>query len=273
MARSIFLTFQDTRRWIFKPGTEFSRFSARKSHGSIENAGLHRFAFLRFLELLYPASLVPCYNAGGEEAYVMDDREFEAFLLKEVQRVSKVYYGIMTAYGFCAAASAVMAVAALFIYGRSSSGIIIKLLMATLSFAVMCFGAMSIARGNKVVIEEMAFALEDTSRRIPDDYSERAKSARYTALRNLKSTRGLIISYGIIAVMLWAAAVLFIFLSIEGTGDIDMMFLLLTVLMLAMAIPLTILSIAYMKDLPNYRKYKQLIEKNFDEAQRDSEKN
>lgn len=190
----------------------------------------------------------------------MYDREFETFLLKEVLRGNKVFRGIMIAYGCCSIACAIMAVAAVIIYGRESLTIMLKLLSLMLAFAVACYGARSVARSDMVAVEEMAAALEKPECNVPDDYSDMAKRARDKALRNLRSIKGLIISYGIIAFMLWAATLLFVFLAGIGTNSVDSMMLTLALITFAMALPLTILSVAYIRDLPNYRKYRRRIE-------------
>lgn len=190
----------------------------------------------------------------------MFNREFEAFLLKQVRREKAVYTGIMITFGCCAIACIVMAIAALIIYRIESVGIVIKLLLLFLGFAGICFANRYVTRSGSEAAEEMAYGLEHPECNIPDDYSDETKDARREACRKIHSIRGLIISYGIIAMMLWAVMVLMALLGGIGTPDFSLMFLLIAFVMLAMALPLSILTVAYILDLPTARRYRQLVD-------------
>ena len=187
----------------------------------------------------------------------MYDREFETFLLEHVRRESATYYGIMIALGGCSIACAVMAFAALIIFRVEGAWTEIELLLMFLGFGAACYADRSVARSSKEAAEEMACCLEDPECMIPDDYSREMKSARKEACRKIHHIRGLIISYGILSVTLWAATVLLAALAGIGTPDFSLMMLLIAFIMFGMALPLTLLTIAYILDLPQAHKYRE----------------
>ena len=80
------------------------------------------------------------------------------------------------------------------------------------------------------------------------------------------SIRGLIVSYTIIAVLLWAVTVLLVFLGGLGTEDFRLVFLCASVATFAMALGMSILTIAYICDLPAARRYRKMIDQLLDET-------
>lgn len=187
----------------------------------------------------------------------MFDRDFETFLLEHVRRESAVYYGIMITFGCCAIACVVMAVAALIMFRLEAIGPVIELLILFLAFGAGCLADRSIARSSREAVEEMEYGLEHPECNIPDDYLDETKGARREACRKIHHIRGLIISYGVLSVTLWAATVLLAALGGIGTPDFSLMLLLVAFVMFAMAMPLTILTIAYIKDYPESRRYRE----------------
>ncbi len=197
----------------------------------------------------------------------MTDRDFEAFLLEQVRRESALYYGIMIALGCCAIACIVMAAAAVIVFGRGAIGISFKLIAVFAPFAGGCCASRFIAHKNSTAAEEMVCALEDPEWMIPDDYMDETIDARLEVCHKLKSIRGLIVSYSILAIVLWAAGLLFIFLSELGTSDFDLIMLLVAFVMFAMALSLSILAVAHIMDLPAARRYRQLVDENLESEQ------
>ena len=195
----------------------------------------------------------------------MFDREFESFLLEHVRRESAVYYGIMITLGCCAIACIVMAVAALIIFGLSAVVTSIELLILFLLFAAGCYADRSVARSSREAAEEMAYGLEHPECNVPDDYLDETKGARREACRKIHHIRGLIISYGVLSVTLWAAMVLLAALAGIGTSGFSPMLLLVAFVMFAMALPLTMLTIAYILDLPQARRYRESADRILEE--------
>lgn len=192
------------------------------------------------------------------------DRDFEIFLLRQVRREYAMYLGIMIAIGFCSLACALMAVGALVVYGREWIGNSIKLVLLALAFAGGCYANRNIASGSREVAEEMEYELERAESNIaesniPEDYSEEAQDARDRMCRNLRSIKGLIASYGIIAITLWAATALLAALAGLGTSDFSPVLLCAAIITFAMALALSILAIAYIRDLPAARRYREYI--------------
>ena len=202
----------------------------------------------------------------------MFDRDFETFLLEHVRREHATYYGIMIAIGGCSIACIVMAVAALIIFGfgLETIGIAIELVLMFLAFGAGCLGLRSIVRSCKEAAEEMAYGLEHPECNIPDDYLDETKNARWEACRKIHHIRGLIISYGVLSVTLWAATVLLAAIAGIGTPDYSIMLLLVAFIMFAMALPLTLLTIAYIKDYPESRKYREQADRILNEDQSES---
>ena len=194
------------------------------------------------------------------------DRDFEAFLLEQVRREYAMYYGIMIAFGCCAIACVVMAIAAPIVYGLEALSISLKLILACLIFVSGCYATRFIARRSKEAAEEMVYGLEHPECNIPEDYMDETKEARDRVCRNLHSIRGLIVSYTIIAVLLWAVTVLLVFLGGLGTEDFRLVFVCASVATFAMALGMSILTIAYICDLPAARRYKKMIDQLLDET-------
>lgn len=195
------------------------------------------------------------------------DRDFEAFLLEQIRRESAMYYGIMIAFGCCAIACIVMAVAAPIVFGTGALSISFKLILVCLIFASGCYATRFIARRGREAAEEMAYGLDHPECNIPDDYLDETKNARERACRNLKSIKGLIISYTIIAILLWAVTVLIAFLGGIGTSGFSPLLLCASCVTFAMALALSILAIAYITDLPAARRYRKKIDQLLEETE------
>ena len=199
------------------------------------------------------------------------DRDFEAFLLEQVRREYAMYYGIMIAFGFCVIACIVMAIVAPIVFGMEALGISLKLILVCLIFVGCCCTARFIARKSWEAANEIAYGLEHPECNIPEDYMDETKEARDRVCRNLHSIWGLIVSYGIIAILLWAVTALLAFLGGIGTQDFSPMLLCASFVTFAMALGLSILAIAYIRDLPAARRYKNMIDQLLDETHENSD--
>lgn len=188
----------------------------------------------------------------------MFDEKFEEFLLEQVRRESLLYYGIMITFACCAIACFVMGVAALIIYGEEAVSIVIRLIGIIVMLVGFCYGCKSVAGKSREAAEEMANVLEHLKDKDQPEYSEETKEARRVACKNLHSIWGLIISYGVIALMLWAVTLLLVCLVVYA--DLTYGALLGAFATFSIALALTILTIAYICDLPAARRYRNLIE-------------
>lgn len=188
----------------------------------------------------------------------MFDEKYEEFLLEQVRRESLLYYGIMITFACCAIACFVMGVAAIFIYGEEAASIVIKLIGTIVMLVSCCYGSRFVARKSREAAEEMANVLAHLKDKDQPEYTEETKEARRVACKNLHSIWGLIISYGIIALMLWAVTLLIVCLvAYDGLAYGALLGAFAT---FSIALALTILTIAYICDLPAARRYRNLIE-------------
>lgn len=189
----------------------------------------------------------------------MVDWEFEKFILEQVRRERAIYIGMAITFACCAIACLVMAVAAMIIFRAEAFGTCLKLLLLVPMFAGMCIGVWSVTRRDRKAEEEIAYAIDHPESCDPDEYTETTQRARSAACRILRSIRGLIISYGLMALMLWAVTLLIAALAIsEGMGY---GYLFAAFVTFSMALALSILTIAYLCDLPAARRYRQIIDR------------
>lgn len=188
----------------------------------------------------------------------MYDEKFERFLLKQIRRESAIYYGIMFTFACCTIACVVMGVAALIIYRSEALGIILKLVSAIAILAGCCYGSRSMARDLGKAAKDMEYVLEHTEQNALPEYTEETKETRLTVCQNIRSIWGVIISYGILALMLWAVTLLLVCLVLYA--GLSYGALLGAFATFSMALGLSILTIAYICDLPKARRYRKLIE-------------
>lgn len=193
----------------------------------------------------------------------MFNRVFEKFLLEQVRRESALYYGLMVTFACCTIACAVMAAAALILFRTEAVGIIIKLLLVMLIMAGACGGCRTVAQNSREAAAEMADVLADPECDEPADYTEKTEAARQSACRNLHSIRGLIISYSIIGLLLWAVTLLIAFLVLSDSLSSGLLFV--AFVTFAMGLGLIILSVAYLCDLPAAKRYRKMIDSSMDE--------
>lgn len=187
----------------------------------------------------------------------MVDWEFEKFILEQVRRERAMYIGMAITFACCAIACLVMAAAALIIFRKEAFSICIKLLMLAPMFAGMCLGVWTVTRKDRKAEEEIAYAIDHPESSDPDEYTEETQKARSAACRTLRSIRGLIISYGLIALLLWGVTLLIGALAVSDGMSYGYLFV--SFITFCMALGLTILTIAYLCDIPNARRYRQMI--------------
>ena len=175
-----------------------------------------------------------------------EQQAFEMFLMKHVGRLRVVYAAVALVFLLCAVACMVMAVAAFIKLHSILKAIVLLFMGAGFVYSALGFRGTSNRYGNAK--EEIMDALEDPEFIVPDDYSERTLQIRANTRRTLKSIKGLIISYAVLSVVLWAMVPVLLWASgVTGDFTFTPAIFLLGLLMAAMALPLTILTIAYIK--------------------------
>lgn len=186
----------------------------------------------------------------------MSDREFEEFILLQVRRSHSIYAISRWVYLLLAIAAGVMFIAGMWM-GLDLFGGLVILIMG-LGFLPASFYAKATAASFAEAADEIAYGLEH-----PEtgdiEYSDLTKKVRQSACRSLKSTKGLIASYGIIGLMCWVGGVIIVIASEPGTSGFSPGIFALSIVMFAMAVFLTVLTIKSIRDLPMAERYRQLL--------------
>ena len=183
------------------------------------------------------------------------DHRFEEFVLEQVKRygdmeakVSKVYIG-------CAVACIAMCV--------------LGIVMGKPFFKCLFIGIWSIGFwASKLHYEEDAkevgeaakkirAAIDDPDFDIPDDYPEDILGLRRLVCPTLKNIRGQAVAYGIIAVTCWAGAILILWLA--GSDGFEPVFFIAGIILGAVSLLITLLSVRAIKDIPVAKAYEQYL--------------
>ncbi len=182
-------------------------------------------------------------------------KEFEVFLTEQVGRQKTVYTVCGWMLVLLTAASVIM-----FIAGVCMGLSILKgLLLLVLGLGLFASGTSLRNAGKSYgdAQEEMEYGLSHPECNVPDDYEDNTKTMRRETCKVLKSLRGLIIAYGLMAAMMWAATP-FLFIAAGAIGssfDFEPILFGFCLVMPAMAIPLTILAIVCLRDYPQARRF------------------
>ena len=183
------------------------------------------------------------------------DHRFEEFVLDQVRKygdmeakVSKVYIG-------CAVACVALCLLGI-IFGKP----FFKCLFIgiwSLGFWAARLYYQEDAKHVGEAAEKIRAAIDDPDFDIPDDYPEDILALRRLVCPTLKNVCGQAIAYGIIAVSCWAGAILILWLS-TSDGFSPVLFI-AGVVMGAMALMLSFLSIRAIKDIPVAKAYEQYL--------------
>lgn len=176
-------------------------------------------------------------------------------------------------YLACAWALRVMAAASviMFIAGVSMRLSIVKglmLLVLGAGFLLTSFVFKSTASGYYDAADEIRYGLDHPESNVPEDYEPNTKSMRKSICLAMKSPLSLVFAYGFIGLMLWGCTALLIGLS--GVFSLlnpdpgpwvtfEPLMFALSFVTLAMAVPLTYLSIMYYRDIPAARHFRAQI--------------
>ena len=173
---------------------------------------------------------------------------FESFLLKQVSRLRIVYLACSIVYFLLGIATVVMTVMILIMRLPISKGIFLLLMGAGFFFAGNIYKG--IAASYKAAADEIRYGPARPGSRFPDDYGDSTKQICTDTCYKLKSIGSLIFAYGFIALILWGFTPLMFWASgIFGDSfQFEPVLLAAAFIMPAMALPLTLLAIAYALD-------------------------
>ena len=187
----------------------------------------------------------------------MNEREFEEFIMMQMKRSQRIHGFNRWLYLVLAVAAVVMLVVAVILRIN-----VLKALSAipmALMFLLSSRFSKSAAEGYRYAAEDMEYVLGLPDGEIPEEYTDATKAARRSACRSLASTRGLIISYGIISLSCWGAAGVLLWVTTLEYGMSQLIFFGLTMVLAAMAVILMVLTIHSIRDLPMAKKYRTYL--------------
>ncbi len=196
----------------------------------------------------------------------MNGREFEEFILMQIKRSNSVHtagrwiyllLGIVGIVGFIVGV----------LMGLGVSGGL-PILVMSIGFLPASIASKSAAASYADAAEDMALCLEDPECAVPDDYSDSTMKMRQSACNTLKSTKGLIVSYGVIALACWVGAVIIVFASDPGGPYFEPGILALSFVLFTIAVVLTVLTVKSIRDLPMARRYARWLEEESEDGER-----
>lgn len=196
----------------------------------------------------------------------MNNREFEEFILMQIKRSHSIHAAGRWIYLVLAIAGVVTFIVGITMGLGIAGGV--PLLIASIGFLPASIISKSAAESYADAAEDMSLCLEDPECVLPDDYDGNTKTMRQNACKTLKSTRGLIISYGIIALGSWVGAVIIVIVSDPWGPFFEPAILALSSVLFAIAVVLTILTIKSIRDLPMARRYARWLK---EESETDSD--
>ena len=184
------------------------------------------------------------------------DHQFEEFVLQQVKRYGDVEAKVSIVYIACVIACIAMCVI----------GIVMgKPFFKCLFIGIWSIGFWAASRYYKMDakdVEEAAgrirAAIDDPDFDIPDDYPEDILGLRQLVCPTLKNVRGQAVAYGVIAVTCWAGAAVILLVS-GMDGELNVAIFVAGIVLGAMALMLTFLSIRAIKDIPVAKAYEQYL--------------
>lgn len=182
-----------------------------------------------------------------------NNREFEEFILMQIKRSHSIHAVGRWVYLLLAIAAAVAFIAGVMMGLDVAGGI--PMLIAGIGFLPASIISKSAAESYADAAEDMSLCLEDPESVLPDDYAGDTKTMRQNACKTLKSTKGLILSYGSIALGSWVGAVIIVIASDPWGPFFEPAILALSSVLFAIAVVLTVLTIKSIRDLPMARRY------------------
>ena len=196
----------------------------------------------------------------------MNEHEFEEFILQQVRRTHSIHAVSRWVYLLLAIAGVVIFLIGMAMHLSLSGGLPVLILSA--GFLPASFVSKSAAEGYAEAADEIAYGLEHPECNVPEDYLESTKNIRQAACKTLKSTRGLVASYGSMGLMCWAGAVIIAVVSEPGGPWFEPGLFALSLVMATIAVFLTVLTIKSIRDLPMAARYAYWLKK---EAEREQD--
>lgn len=190
----------------------------------------------------------------------MNEREFEEFVLMQVKRSQSIHTVGRWVYLLFGLAGIVV-----FFIGIASGLDLaggLSFLIASIGFLPASIFSKKVAASYADAAKDMEEVLSDPECHAPEDYEENTLDIRKAACSTLKSTTGLIVSYGIIALACWAGAIIIVIVSAPGTPDFIPGIFALSFVLFTIAVILSILSIKSIRDLPMARRYAEWLKQN-----------
>lgn len=187
----------------------------------------------------------------------MNDREFEEFILLQVKRSQSIHAVGRWVYLLLAAAGLVIFIIGMSMHRGLSGGL--PILVMSVGFLPASIASKKAADSYGNAAEEIAEGLAQWERDTVDNYTDSTKTTRQNACKTLKSTKGLIVSYGIIALMCWIGSVIVAWAADPGGPDFMPGIFALSFVLVTIAVILTILTIKSIRDLPMADRYAQWL--------------
>ena len=190
----------------------------------------------------------------------MNEREFEEFVLMQVKRSQSIHTVGRWVYLLFGIAGIVV-----FFIGIASGLDLaggFSFLIASIGFLPASMFSKKVAASYADAAKDMEEVLSDPECDVPEDYEENTQDIRKAACDTLKSTTGLIVSYGIIALACWAGAIIIVVVSAPGTPDFIPGIFALSFVLFTIAVILSNLTLKSIRDLPMARRYAEWLKQN-----------
>ncbi len=187
----------------------------------------------------------------------MGDRNYEAFLLRQVKRSNTIYTVLFWLCWLLVAACIAMFIIAMIKHISLAKAL--ALLPAMLGFIAGSSLSKTMRKNYATAMNEMDYGITHLKYRLPEEYSGETRKYRFEAAKALRSLRSLIIAYGILALVLLAGAIVIICAANPGGAWFEPILFVLSGILIAMAIPLAILTILNIRELPASREFTDQI--------------
>ena len=183
------------------------------------------------------------------------DHQFEEFVYDQVVRYGRLMGKISKVYIGCVVACIAMCVLGI-VLGKNFFG--------ALFIGLWSVGFLAAARFYKEESKDIAedgkkirAAIDDPDFDIPDDYPEDVLGIRALVCPTLKNVRAQAIAYGLIALTCWAGAVVVLWAA--TLDNFNPPIFIAAIVLGAMALLLSLLSIRYICDIPSAKAYEQYL--------------
>ena len=184
------------------------------------------------------------------------DHEFEAFVLEQVRRYGDMHEKSAGIYTFLVVLCFVLSILGLLL-GKSAAG---SVLMGVTSIQFIAARQYYKNEASEIAetADRMQSAIDDPDFDIPDDYTEDILALRSIVTPTIRNVMSQLIAYGILAVLLWGCTAIVVWLATIGS-DVDVIILIFSFILAAMAVFLTMLAVRALKDIPVAKAYERYL--------------